>query len=166
MCFVGHGGYCLTLTSWLYLHYELLDKQQQKSPQGEDFLLVWPRTIWKWAERKARNVSICQPSHAWLLHIFERRARWAMGTPWTCTVYCFALTEAFRHDSAAVLGVDNPVVVFQRMHDLKYSAHPANGVVDGDCADELCCQVSVKCQLHLKEMEHIWKHINTHRLAS
>lgn len=69
--------------------------------------------------------------------------------------YIFALTEAFRHDSAAVLGVDNPVVVFQRMHDLKYSAHPANGVVDGDCADELCCQVSVKCQLHLKEMEHI-----------
>lgn len=49
------------------------------------------------------------------------------------------LTEAFGHESAAVLGVDDPVVVFQCVHDLKDSAHPANGVVDVHRADELCC---------------------------
>lgn len=63
--------------------------------------------------------------------------------------YIFALTQTFGQDSTSVLGVDNPVVVFQCVHDLKYSAHPANGVVDGHCADELCCQVCVQCQLNL-----------------
>lgn len=61
----------------------------------------------------------------------------------------WTLTLAFRHDSAAVLGVDNPVVVFERVHDLQDCAHPPNGVVDGDCAYELCCQVRVQRQLHL-----------------
>lgn len=52
-------------------------------------------------------------------------------------VYFCILTEAFRHYSTAVLGVHNPVVVFQSVHDLQYGAHPANGVVDGHRADEL-----------------------------
>lgn len=64
------------------------------------------------------------------------------------------LTEAFGHDSTAVLWVHNPVVVFQRVHDLKHSAHPADGVVDGHSADELCSQVSVECQLHLEKIKH------------
>lgn len=63
---------------------------------------------------------------------------------------CFCvLTEAFGHYSAAVLRVHNPVVVFQSVHDLQYGAHPADGVVDGHCADEIRCQVGVQVQLDL-----------------
>lgn len=63
---------------------------------------------------------------------------------------CFCiLTEAFGHYSAAVLRVHHPVVEFQSVHDLQYSAHPADGVVDGHCADELGCQVCVQGQLDL-----------------
>lgn len=58
-------------------------------------------------------------------------------------------TEAFGQDSAAVLGVDDPVVVLERVHDLQDRAHPPNGVVDGHCANELRCQVCVQRQLHL-----------------
>lgn len=59
------------------------------------------------------------------------------------------LTEAFGHYSAAVLRVHNPVVVFQSVHDLQDCAHPADGVVDGHCADEFRCQVCVQGQLDL-----------------
>lgn len=59
------------------------------------------------------------------------------------------LTEAFGQDSTAVLGVDNPVVVLERVHDLQDRAHPPNGVVDVHCAYELRCQVRVQRQLHL-----------------
>lgn len=39
------------------------------------------------------------------------------------------------------------------MHDLKYRAHPANGVVDGHRADELCGQVGVESLLHLQKIQ-------------
>lgn len=61
------------------------------------------------------------------------------------------LTEALGHDSAAVLRVHNPVVVLQSVHDLQYSAHPADGVVDCHCADELRGQVRVQGQLDLRK---------------
>ena len=60
-----------------------------------------------------------------------------------------SLTEALGRDSAAVLGVDDPVVVLERVHNLQYRAHPADGVVDGHRADELGRQVGVQHQLHL-----------------
>lgn len=56
-----------------------------------------------------------------------------------CIDFVCTLTEAFGCDSTAVLRVNNPVVVFQCVHDLKHSANPADGVVDGHCAYELCC---------------------------
>lgn len=70
-------------------------------------------------------------------------------------VYFCILTEAFGHYSTAVLRVHNPVVVFQSVHDLQYSAHPANGVVDGHRADELRCQVCVQGQLDLEKTQHV-----------
>ena len=70
-----------------------------------------------------------------------------------CVCVCVCLTEAFGDDPAAVLWVDNPVVIFQCMHDLQHRAHPADGVVDGHCADELRRQVSVEGQLHLEEKQ-------------
>lgn len=63
----------------------------------------------------------------------------------------YRLTCAFGHDPAAVLGVDYPVVVLQRVHDLENSADSADGVVDGHCADELSRQVCVQGQLHLEK---------------
>lgn len=64
------------------------------------------------------------------------------------------LTEAFGQDSTAVLGVNHPVVVLERVHDLQDGAHPPNCVVDGHCADELRCQVCVQRQLHLDIKTH------------
>lgn len=77
-----------------------------------------------------------------------------------------SLTEAFGDDPAAVLWVDDPVVVFQCVHDLEHSAHPANGIVDGHRADELCRQVSVERQLHLKKIKHTWKHMYTDKVEA
>lgn len=59
------------------------------------------------------------------------------------------LTDAFGYDSAAVVGVDDPIEVLQGMHDLQHGAHPADGVINCHRADELCRQVGVEHQLHL-----------------
>ena len=48
------------------------------------------------------------------------------------------LTQALGRDPAAVLRVGHPVVVLEGVHHLQYRAHPADGVVDGHGADELC----------------------------
>lgn len=63
-------------------------------------------------------------------------------TCWLSSKFCVTLgtlTQAFGQDSTAVLRVDNPVVVFERVHDLQHCADPPNRVVDGHCAYELCC---------------------------
>lgn len=60
------------------------------------------------------------------------------------------LTETLRCDAAAVGGVDGPVVVLQRVHELKHRAHPADGVVDGRRADELGGEVRVQRELDLQ----------------
>lgn len=70
------------------------------------------------------------------------------------------LTEAFGHDSAAVLWVYDPVVEFESVHDLQYGAHPADGVVDGHCADELRGQVCVQGQLDLGKRRGMFNHKN------
>lgn len=52
------------------------------------------------------------------------------------------------------------------MHDLQYSSNSADGVVDGDSADEFCGQVGVENQLYLLRAanqfkrpmkSHIWE---------
>lgn len=79
----------------------------------------------------------------------HRKKAWtSSASHYVCSAFCI-LTKAFGHYSTAILRVHNPVVVFQRVHDLQYGAHPADGVVDGHCADELRCQVCVQRQLDL-----------------
>lgn len=65
------------------------------------------------------------------------------------------LTKTLWCDAAAFWRVDSPVVVLQRMHELKHSPHPTNSVVDGRCANKLSRKVGTQRELYL---EHKHRH--------
>lgn len=56
--------------AWAYLHYELLDKQQQKGSQREYLLLIWPWTFWK-----PKEFNGCL---AWLTKERHENTRWSI----------------------------------------------------------------------------------------
>ena len=59
------------------------------------------------------------------------------------------LTDALGHDAAAVLGVDDPVVVLEGVHRLEYRAHPPDVGEDLRVSDEVGRQVGVQLGLYL-----------------
>ena len=52
-------------------------------------------------------------------------------------------TKSLRGDAAAVRRVDDPVVVFQSVHQLQHRAHSAYGGVNGGSSNKFSRQVSV-----------------------
>lgn len=72
------------------------------------------------------------------------------------------LTKALWYDAAAVCWVDSPVVVLQRVHELKNCAHAPDRVVDGCCANELGRKVRVERQLYLGRDHMHTRTVNIH----
>ena len=66
-----------------------------------------------------------------------------------CVYYPCPLTDPLGRDPAAVLGVDDPVVVLECVHGLEHGAYPPDRVIDQSVVQELCRHVLVQLTLDL-----------------